>query len=77
MVVAQGARVVACGVLLGVAAALAATPALGALLYGVEAIDGPTFVAMSTTMLAVGLLASYLPARRASKVDPVVSLRGE
>ena len=40
-------------------------------------VDVPTFVGMSASMLAVGLLASYVPARRASKVDPIESLRGD
>jgi len=77
MVVAQGTRVVAVGVATGLAAALASTRALGNLLFGVAAVDVATFVGMSTFMIAVGLLASYLPARRASSVDPMVSLRGE
>jgi predicted permease len=77
MVVADGARVVCAGVAVGVLAALAATRALGGLLYGVEAVDLRTFAAMSAAMVAVGLLASYLPARRASRVDPLVSLRGD
>ena len=76
MVVAQGARVVAVGVVIGVAVALAATRALGSLLFGVAAIDAPTFAGMAASMIAVGLLASYLPARRASSVDPIESLRG-
>ncbi len=77
MVVAQGARVVAVGIAIGVAAALAFTRALGSLLYGVKAIDAPTFVGVSAFMVAIGLLASYVPARRASKVDPIESLRGD
>jgi predicted permease len=77
MVVAQGARVVAVGIVIGIAAALAATRALGSLLYGVAAIDGLTFAAMSAAMVVIGFLASYVPARRASSVDPVESLRGE
>jgi predicted permease len=77
MVVVQGSRVVVVGVAIGVAVALASTRALGSLLYGVGAIDIATFVAMSVSMLGVGFLASYLPARRASNVDPIESLRGE
>ena len=77
MVVAQGARVVAAGVAIGVVVALAFTRALGSLLFGVKAVDAPTFVAMSASMVAIGLLASYVPARRASKVDPIESLRGD
>jgi predicted permease len=77
MVVTHGARVVGLGIALGVVAALAATRALGSLLYGVAAIDPPTYAAMSALMLAIGLLASYVPARRASRVDPCESLRAD
>jgi len=77
MVVAQGARVVGVGVVIGIAVALASTRALGSLLYGVQAADAATFAGMSVSMVLVGLLASYVPARRASNVDPIESLRGE
>jgi putative ABC transport system permease protein len=77
MVVAQGARVVALGVGIGVVVAVLATRALGSLLFGVKAIDATTFVGMSLSMLAIGLLASYVPARRASRVDPIESLRAD
>jgi predicted permease len=77
MVVAQGARVVAIGVVIGVAVALGSTRALGSLLFGVKAVDALTFVGMSVSMIAIGLLASYVPARRASRVDPIESLRGD
>lgn len=77
MVVAQGARVVVVGVAIGLAAALVATRALGGLLYGVAAVDGPTFAAMSLLMLGIGGLAAYVPARRASRVDPCESLRSD
>ena len=77
MVVAQGLRVVLTGVVVGVVVSLVATRALGGLLYGVEALDPMTFVAMSLAMLLIGLLATYLPARRASAVDPIRSLRAE
>lgn len=75
MVVVQGTRVVTVGVVIGVGVAFAATRVLGNLLFEVGAVDALTFVVMSATMLLVGLLASYLPARRASSVDPVESLR--
>jgi predicted permease len=77
MVVLEGARVVAVGIVIGVGAALASTRALASLLYDVKAADASTFAGMSMSMIAIGLLASYLPARRASRVDPVESLRGE
>ena len=77
MVVSQGARVVMAGIAIGLVVAAVSTRALGSLLFGVQAIDVATFVAMSGTMIAIGLLASYLPARRASRVDPIISLRGD
>jgi len=77
MVVAQGARVVGAGVVIGIVVALASTRALASLLFGVQAIDMTTFAGMSVSMVAIGLLASYLPARRASNVDPIESLRGD
>jgi putative ABC transport system permease protein len=77
MVVAQGARVVALGVAIGLLAAFAATRALSGLLFGVAAFDGPTFAAMASLMLVIGGLAAYVPARRASRVDPCESLRSD
>ena len=76
MVVTQGARVVLIGVVVGVTVAAAATRVLEGMLYGVEPADAATFSAMSAAMILIGLVASYLPARRASSVDPVESLRG-
>jgi predicted permease len=77
MVVAQGVRVVAAGVVTGVIVSLATTRILGSLLFGVAPLDWVTFLGMSGSMVVIGLLASYLPARRASKVDPIESLRSE
>jgi putative ABC transport system permease protein len=77
MVVSQGAKVVLVGVVLGLAAALASTRLLDALLYEVNALDPVVFVAMSIMMLGIGMLASYVPARRASNVDAIESLRND
>jgi predicted permease len=77
MVVAQGARVVAVGVVIGIGVALASTRALGRLLFGVAPLDLTTFAGMSAWMIVIALLASYMPARRASNVDPTESLRGD
>ena len=75
MVVSQGVRVVLIGAVVGVVVALASTRLLKALLYEIDAVNGVVFAAMSLTMIAISMLASYLPARRASSVDPAVSLR--
>jgi predicted permease len=77
MVVGQGTRVLVVGVVLGVVAAAASTRALRSLLFGVGALDPATFAAVAGGMVLVGLLAAWLPARRASRVDPIESLRGE
>ena len=76
-VVSQGTKVVLVGVGIGIAVAFAATRLLGALLYDVKAVDSVVFAAMSLAMIGVGMLASYVPARRASGVDPIEALRGE
>ena len=77
MVVVQGSRVALIGVAIGIAVAIAATRVLDTLLFGVAAIDVPTFAVMAGLMLAIAMLASYLPARRASTVDPLQSLTVE
>jgi hypothetical protein len=77
MVVGQGARVLLVGVALGLAAAAASTRALRSLLFEVGALDPATFAGVAGGMVLVGLLAAWLPARRASRVDPLESLRGE
>src|SRR5690606_12360489 len=76
LVLGQGARVVVVGTVLGLAAAVFATRALVSLLYGVAPFDPSTFAGTSLAMIAVGLLASYLPALRASRVDPMQSMQG-
>jgi predicted permease len=77
MVVVQGVRVVLIGLSVGLAAATVSTRALGTLLYGVESVDPVVFLAMSLMLVAIGMLASFLPARRASRVDPIESLRSD
>lgn len=77
MVVAQGARVVGVGVVIGLAIAAFSTQALGALLFGVQARDLTVFAGTAVAIMVIGLAASYLPARRASNVDPLESLRSE
>ena len=77
LVVGQGLRLTAVGVVLGAAAALAAGRLLHGLLYGVSAADPLTFLGVVAVLGTVALLASYLPARRATAVEPVTALRSE
>ena len=77
IVVGQGLRLALIGVAIGIAGALALTGFLGSLLYGVTPTDPLTFIAVSLILIAVALLACYIPARRAAKVDPMVALRYE
>ncbi len=77
MVLGGAVRLAAVGVALGGAGALAATRAMKGLLFGVSAADPVTFVAVALMLLLVTVIASYLPARRAARVDPIVALRRE
>ena len=77
MFVWQGTRVALVGVVAGALAAVALTRYVQTLLFGVGSLDAMAFVGMSAVMLAVAFIASYLPARRASRVDPLVALRSE
>ncbi len=77
MVVRQGMTLTAIGLVIGAGAALAATRAMAGLLFGVGASDPPTYVALALVLAAVALLACWLPARRAARVDPMVALRSE
>jgi ABC-type antimicrobial peptide transport system permease subunit len=67
----------AAGLLAGIAAALVVTRLVGSLLIHVSAADPATFIGAILFLASVALLASYLPARRATKVDPMVALRSE
>jgi putative ABC transport system permease protein len=77
LVVAQGGKLAAAGVAIGLISAFALTRLMKALLFGVSATDPLTFVAVSLLLSIMALLACYIPARRATKVDPLVSLRVE
>jgi ABC-type antimicrobial peptide transport system permease subunit len=63
------------GVVIGIGAAMGATRLLNTLLFGVRALEPLPILAVSVMMLGIGMLASYLPARRASNLDPIESLR--
>jgi ABC-type lipoprotein release transport system permease subunit len=76
-VVSDGAKVVLVGIVVGIGVAFASTRFLSTLLYDVKAVDPVVFAAMSVMMLAIGMLASYMPARRASSVNPMESLRSD
>ncbi len=77
LIVRQGMGLTVLGVAIGLAGALALARFLGSLLFGVGAHDLPTFLAVSAVLALVAFLASYLPALRASRLDPLVSLRDE
>jgi ABC-type antimicrobial peptide transport system permease subunit len=77
LVVRQGMALVMSGVALGLTAAFAVTRLIGSLLFGVTTADPAIFVSASLLLLGVAALAGYLPARRATKVDPLIALRHE
>ncbi|HEU4584128.1 MAG TPA: FtsX-like permease family protein, partial [Gemmatimonadaceae bacterium] len=75
LVLREGAWTAGIGALLGIAGAVALTRVMSSLLFGVGALDAEAFVAATALLVAVALLASWLPARRAARVDPVDALR--
>jgi putative ABC transport system permease protein len=77
LIVRQGLRLTLLGVVLGIAGAWALTSFLSSFLFGVAPRDPATFVLVSIALVAVSILACYIPARRATKVDPMVALRYE
>jgi putative ABC transport system permease protein len=77
LIVGQGITMSLAGVAAGLLLALGVTRLLAAWLYGVRAMDALTFAAAATLLFAVAVAASYLPARRAAEVDPIIALRHE
>ena len=77
LVIGKGMRLVIIGMAIGLVASLALTRVMGSLLFEVTPTDALTFVIVSAVLLTVALLACYIPARRATNVDPLTSLRYE
>jgi putative ABC transport system permease protein len=77
MVVRQGMELAVIGIGAGLIGAAALTRVMSSLLFGVSATDAVTFSAVALTLALIAMLATYIPARRATKVDPIVALREE
>jgi ABC-type antimicrobial peptide transport system permease subunit len=77
MVMRQGTILALLGVLLGVAIALGVTRSLAFFLHGVSPFDPLTFAAAALALLVAGIVATFFPARRATRVDPIIALRAE
>jgi putative ABC transport system permease protein len=77
LIIGQGMGLVLIGVALGLAGAFAATRLMSSMLFGVKANDPLTFISIATLITMISLLACYIPARRATKVDPMIALRNE
>ena len=77
LVIGNGVKLVVLGIAIGIAGAIASNRLLGDLLFGVSATDPLTFAVIALLLTGVAVLASYLPARRATKVDPLIALKSE
>ncbi len=77
MTIKQGLKLVSAGMMLGLAAAFLMTRVLASLLFGISATDPVTFIGISLVLFAVAIVASYVPALRATKVDPIIAVRAQ
>jgi putative ABC transport system permease protein len=77
MVIREGAAMAIIGVALGIVGSIGAARFLAKLLAGADAADAATLAIVSTVLITVAIAASYLPARRATRVDPMIALRHE
>jgi putative ABC transport system permease protein len=77
LIVGEAARLAVIGLVIGIALSFAATQLISSLLFGVKATDPLTFLTVAVLLTVVALLASYIPARRAMRLDPMIALRYE
>lgn len=77
LVVGRGSRLIAIGVAFGLAGSIAAARSLRSLVFGIDVYDPVTFALAAAPLVVVALLACYLPARRAARVDPMIALRSD
>jgi len=77
LVLAQGGRLIVTGIVIGAAVAMASTRLFGSMMYGVSAVDPVVYIGTAALLGMVGFVALIVPARRATRVDPLVALRAE
>ncbi len=77
MVLRQGGKLMVLGGVAGLAGAVLISRLLSGLVFGISTLDPVTFIGVPTVLMSIGLLANYLPARRATRIDPMRALRVE
>jgi putative ABC transport system permease protein len=77
LVLAQGGRITAAGIVIGSAASVGLARFMANLLFAVRALDPATFAAVASVLALIAMVASYVPARRMLRVDPLIALRSE